>query len=141
MKNLALFSSFLLLPFLVPSKASFKQTMIVSNIAKKGGTLFIGWYNNAADFREPDKAVMQKKVPVGGRESVAIVFDDVPQGTYAVAIFLDENDNGKMDTNFFGIPKERYGFSNNVYPMMRAATFKESSFVVEKETSFTIKLK
>jgi len=39
--------------------------------------------------------------------------NDVPYGDYAVAIFHDENGNGKMDKNLLGIPVEAYGFSNN----------------------------
>ena len=34
-------------------------------------------------------------------------------GTYAVKLFHDANDNGRLDTNWIGIPKERFGFSNN----------------------------
>ena len=39
---------------------------------------------------------------------------DLPYGeNYTIAIFHDVNDNGKMDKNFVGVPKEPYGFSNN----------------------------
>lgn len=34
-------------------------------------------------------------------------------GIYAVAIYHDENANGKFDRNFIGLPEEGYGFSNN----------------------------
>ncbi|HPZ89719.1 MAG TPA: DUF2141 domain-containing protein, partial [Flavihumibacter sp.] len=60
-----------------------------------------------------------------------VPFDNIPDGTYAVSVFLDENDNGKLDANGFGIPKEDYGFSNNVRPLTRAANFNESKFVVK----------
>jgi len=36
----------------------------------------------------------------------------IPPGTYAIACYHDENDNGKLDTNFLGIPKEGTGASN-----------------------------
>jgi uncharacterized protein (DUF2141 family) len=39
-------------------------------------------------------------------------FEDIPPGTYALAVIHDENMNGKLDTNFLGMPKEGYGFSN-----------------------------
>ena len=38
---------------------------------------------------------------------------DIPPGTYAVKLHIDENENGELDTNFLGIPKEQYGISNN----------------------------
>jgi uncharacterized protein (DUF2141 family) len=37
----------------------------------------------------------------------------LPYGWYAVSVVQDQNKNNKLDTNFFGIPKEPYGFSNN----------------------------
>ena len=42
-----------------------------------------------------------------------IVFEKIPQGVYTVQLVHDENLNGKMDTNFLGIPQEGYGMSNN----------------------------
>jgi uncharacterized protein (DUF2141 family) len=118
-----------------------KQTLIVSKINGKKGRLYIAWYNKADDFKKTDKAVYSKVVEVTVKDNMPIVFENVPPGTYAIALFLDENRNGKMDTNFLGIPKEKYGFSNNVYPLMRAATYKEASFsVTDKEASINIQL-
>ncbi len=52
---------------------------------------------------------------------------EIPPGTYAIGVYIDENENGKLDTNFFGIPKEQYGFSNNTkafgIPKFEAAAF------------------
>ena len=47
-------------------------------------------------------------------QSVTWKIYDVPYGDYGIAVFHDENKNGKMDKNFVGIPLEPYGFSNNV---------------------------
>ena len=41
------------------------------------------------------------------------VFERIPFGDYGVKVYHDANANGKLDTNFMGIPKEAYGFSNN----------------------------
>src|SRR5688572_14316142 len=89
------------------------QSLLIENLDKRNGKLYIGWYNQAGDFRKPDKAVLKKIVAVTGSEAVSVLFENVPPGTYAIALFLDENDNGKIDTNFIGIPREKYGFSNN----------------------------
>lgn len=37
----------------------------------------------------------------------------LPPGRYAVQAFHDENGNGKIDQELFGIPKEGVGFSND----------------------------
>ena len=55
-------------------------------------------------------------------------FEDMPPGTYAMAVVHDENMNGKLDTNSAGIPKEGYGFSNNAKASMGAPSFDAASF-------------
>ena len=44
---------------------------------------------------------------------VIATFENLRLGTYALSLYHDENNNGMLDTNFFGIPKEPYGFSND----------------------------
>ena len=118
------------------------QTIVFNNLDKKEGKIYIAWYNKEEDFTKEDKIHLAKVVEVKDKNTVTVVFENILPGTYAIAAFFDQNGNGKMDTNFFGIPKEKYGFSNNVRPMMRAATFKEASFVVtNKENTISIKLK
>ena len=36
---------------------------------------------------------------------------ELPKGRYAIAVFQDENNNQKLDLNFFKIPKEKTGTS------------------------------
>jgi uncharacterized protein (DUF2141 family) len=55
-------------------------------------------------------------------------FEDIPPGTYALAVVHDENMNGKLDTNWLGIPKEGYGFSNDVKALLGAPSFSATSF-------------
>ena len=96
----------------------------------------------ALDFLKEEKVFMGKSVEINAKGFATISVENIASGTYAIAAFLDENGNGKMDINFLGIPKEKYGFSNNARPLMRAATFKEASFVVtNKENTIHIKLK
>ena len=58
-------------------------------------------------------------------------FEDVPPGTYAMAVVHDENMNGKLDTNWFGLPTEGYGFSNNAKAVLSAPSFSEASFTYD----------
>jgi uncharacterized protein (DUF2141 family) len=55
-------------------------------------------------------------------------FEDIPPGTYALAVIHDENMNGKLDTNWLGIPKEGYGFSNDAKALLGAPSFSAASF-------------
>lgn len=55
-------------------------------------------------------------------------FEDIPPGTYALAIVHDENMNGELDTKFLGIPTEGYGFSNDVRALLGPPSFSAASF-------------
>jgi uncharacterized protein (DUF2141 family) len=55
-------------------------------------------------------------------------FEDIPPGTYALAVIHDENMNGKLDTKWPGIPKEGYGFSNDAKGFLGPPSFSAASF-------------
>ena len=61
-------------------------------------------------------------------------FLDIPPGTYALAAVHDENMNGKLDTNWLGVPKEGYGFSNNAKAVLSAPSFSAATFIYDGET-------
>jgi uncharacterized protein (DUF2141 family) len=54
----------------------------------------------------------------------------VPQGEYAVAVFHDENRDGKLNRGIFGIPQEKYGFSNDARGVFGPANWREARFTV-----------
>lgn len=65
----------------------------------------------------------------------------LPFGEYAITLFVDFNGNKKIDKNFLGIPKEPYGFSNNVIGNMSAPTFDQAKFEFLGPTTKNIKLR
>ena len=68
-------------------------------------------------------------------------FLDIPPGTYALAVSHDENMNGKLDTNWLGIPREGYGFSNDARALLGAPAFSAASFQYDGQNpEFTISL-
>ena len=68
-------------------------------------------------------------------QSVTWRIDNVPYGDYGVAVFHDENSNGKMDKNFLGIPREPYGFSKNVRATFGPPKWGEAKFTVKASTA------
>ncbi len=66
----------------------------------------------------------------------------LPYGEYAIKVYHDENGNDKMDKRIFGIPIERYGFSNNARSAFGPPVYQEAVFTIdspEKEISITVK--
>ena len=57
--------------------------------------------------------------------------DSLRSGKYVLRFFNDNNENGKLDTNLFGIPKEEFGNSNNVKPKFGPPNFKDMIFRIE----------
>lgn len=55
-------------------------------------------------------------------------FPRVPAGVYAVSVFHDENLNGRLDTNWLGIPREGVGASNNPKRRMGPPKFAAAEF-------------
>ena len=89
---------------------------------------------------DPSKAIQKQRVAINNNKAI-VKFNSIPNGVYAVAVLHDENDDMKMDKNFVGIPKEGYGFSNNVMRLTGPPSFKEASFDLSKTKKIEIKVK
>ena len=75
-------------------------------------------------------------------QTVTWKLNDVPSGDYGIAVFHDENKNGKMDKNLLGIPMEAYGFSNNMRVTFGPPKWEKSKFVVKgPSTEVSIEVK
>jgi uncharacterized protein (DUF2141 family) len=91
-----------------------------------------------ADVLHSAMRVMVMKVP---SNEARCDFEAIPPGNYALVVLHDENMNGKFDTNWIGIPKEGYGFSNDAKTSLSAPSFKDASFLYNgKMLEMTISL-
>ncbi len=101
--------------------------ILVKGIASPEGRLFVGLFRPEDEFPRQKQAYQGVVVVVDNQEAVTR-FANVPDGTYAVAVYHDLNRNGELDRNLFGVPKEDYGFSNNARGSFGAPAFKEAAF-------------
>jgi uncharacterized protein (DUF2141 family) len=79
------------------------------------------------------------RVKTSGK-SRKFTFKGLPEGSYAVAIYQDENNNDNCDKNFFGVPTEAYAFSNDIRPLLSVPGYKDCSFQLNKSQTINIKL-
>lgn len=114
-------------------------TVNISNITNTKGHIELGLFNKEKGFLKEGSQFLKKKIKVAGN-SVKHTFHNLPKGNYAIAVYHDENQNNKCDTNFIGIPTEGYGFSNNFRPKLAAPTFNQAKVAVESNKSIDIKL-
>ncbi len=103
----------------------------VTNLATSAGVVQCVLFASADGFpSDLSRASAVVRVRPAAEDRAVCEFRDVLPGTYAVSMSHDENSNGHLDTNFLGIPTERWGISTDPEPFMRAPTFDESRFSV-----------
>ena len=115
-------------------------TLKVTGIENAKGQMSIALYDSADDFPGTEKYVKALFKDVDST-TFAYVFRDIPNGTYAIAIYHDLDSNDEMNKNWIGIPKEPYGFSNNAMGRMGPPDFEDAAFEVNGNIEVIIKLK
>lgn len=78
---------------------------------------------------------------VNTKRNLSFTFKNLESGSYAVALFHDKNSNEKLDTNFIGIPKEGFGFSNNPRVLTGPPSFNKASFELKTNSKLTKTIK
>jgi len=113
----------------------------VENVKVNQGKIMLAIYSEDQTFlSETTYRSIHHEVNEFGATTVEVT--DLPYGMYAISIYHDENNNGKLDTNFMKIPKEPYGFSNNARGMFGPPKVKEVQFsfsTMEQEIMIEIK--
>lgn len=101
----------------------------IPNIKNSTGNIVCGIFESPEGF--PNKFLSSARVIIIRKiqkTEAQCDFSDIPPGTYAIAVIHDEDMNGELDTNWFGVPTEGYGFSNTTIDEFGAPAFSASSF-------------
>ena len=99
----------------------------VQEVKASLGVMRIALYDSEANFLD-FKEVFASKVVPATKGTTKVVLDSLPAGTYAIALYQDQNNNGKMDKNWIGIPTEPLGFSNAQLRPFGPPRFKACAF-------------
>jgi uncharacterized protein (DUF2141 family) len=115
-------------------------TVHIIGLRSDKGKLYLSLYHSASGYpKDASAAYRLSSAPISGGKSV-ITLEAVPGGVYAMACYHDENDNGKIDNNLFGIPKEGTGASNNARGSWGPPKFDDAKFALDSDTTLTIKI-
>ncbi len=114
----------------------------VEGLRNSNGVVTLTLYpDDPTRFLKPKGSLYVTKVKAHARLAHACIFVPAP-GTYGLALYHDENANGKIDRNGLGIPKEGFGFSNNPRIFLSAPSLGKVRFTVTGGGSSTrIKMK
>ena len=97
----------------------------------KSGAIQVAVFNSADRFLE--HPCHQQAINVVAQDTVKASFR-LPPGEYSVAVYHDVNENQELDKNFFGIPDEAYGFSNDIRgSRMGPPTFDDTKIILDKK--------
>jgi len=114
--------------------------ILVTGFDSDQGKAKLALVNSRESFASEDAQFMGINSPVINRQARLTLH--IPCGEYAVKVFHDENGNDKLDTRIFGIPAERYGFSNNARGTLGPPDFSDARFVLDTaEHAISIEVK
>ena len=122
-----------LIPLLLASicataNAETPVTVTINNVTSDTGELVLSVYDSKKTWLK--KPVAQE---VRDAEDSVDIEIALPAGDYAFQVFHDLDGNGKMKTNFIGIPKEPTGVSNNAKGRFGPPKFKDAAVTVSAE--------
>ena len=136
MKSLLLL--FGLMSTLIPTNNP-QLTIKISNIEKIKGEIKVGIFDADTHFLKEGYAIKNYSIKVE-KNTAILTITDLPKGEYAVTMYHDQNSDNECNKNFIGIPKEPYGFSNNIKPKMSAPKYKDCKFDLSENKTLSIKL-
>ncbi|NNC36964.1 MAG: DUF2141 domain-containing protein [Acidimicrobiales bacterium] len=105
----------------------------VSNVKNSKGIIVADLHDDVKEnFLDWEKVVLRVRATAVEDETFFCM--PVPEpGNYSVAIYHDKNSNAFFDKNFLGLPKERFGMSNNPKFTTKSPKFEEATFAVPAE--------
>jgi uncharacterized protein (DUF2141 family) len=120
------------------SAQGYTLTVNVVKLRSDAGKLYLSLYNSGEGYPKNASAAFRLSTSVIQHGRARIVLDRIAAGTYAIACFHDENNNGKLDTNFFGKPTEGTGASNDARGSLGPPKFRDAKFAVDGNKTINI---
>lgn len=103
----------------------------VTGLKNDKGQVCIALYNSPDTFPVDEKHFRATCAGIVGK-TATIALPNIPPGQYAAFAFHDKDGDGKLKTNWLGIPKEGVGASRGAKGRMGPPKFKDAAFDVGK---------
>ncbi|EDM76090.1 hypothetical protein PPSIR1_41449 [Plesiocystis pacifica SIR-1] len=136
----ALLSTLAVAPEREPASEGAESRIVleVSELNNDAGRIVALLYTSATGFPRDTEACDDYRTAEISGGKARTSFSNLPAGTYAVLVFHDEDRNGKLKTNFIGMPKEGVGVTNNGSGLPR---FSKAKFEVSAGAAVTKKVR
>jgi len=116
-----------------------KIVVHIENINVLNGNLMIAIFDNEAEFKTKEKPVFADTLSID-KHSAETTFKNIPDGIYAVAVYHDENSDGKLNALKLGIPNEGIGFSGQIKSFLKAPKFNDCNFEITNDTTIVVSM-
>lgn len=126
----------------VPAGEGGRIVVHVTGLKSQKGKVIVALSKPGGIWPPMEEEEAFKGVEAGIKDHQArAAFEDLTWGEYALAAFHDENNNDRLDRNALGIPREDYGFSNNVRGFLGPPDFGKAKVSLDsRELVLEIKL-
>lgn len=112
-----------------PDEASVKLMVTVAGTRNSKGTVAITLYGDRPeDFLAPGRKIARIRVPISNGTAEGCLAPPRP-GSYAIAVYHDEDGDRDFDRTLIGLPAEGFGFSNNPATHFGLPRFEDVAFV------------
>jgi uncharacterized protein (DUF2141 family) len=102
------------------------------------GQILFALYDSEANHMEVTLKTAEAKVE---NEKAEVIIKNLKSGYYSFSYFHDVDSNGELDSNFMGIPKEPYGFSNGEKGRLGPPSFEDCKIKIENDLNIEISIK
>jgi uncharacterized protein (DUF2141 family) len=101
----------------------------IRGLRSRRGRVLVALFDRGAGFPlDLDLAHRSERAYIDDEASLEVVFYDIAPGKYAVAVLHDEDDDGRLSTDIFGIPTDGLGVSNFHASGYRRSGFEAAAF-------------
>ncbi len=102
----------------------------ISPVEKAAGKMMVAIYDSKDSFR---KSTAQASAMPATTGKMQFTFANLTAGDYAVLVYHDINDNGDLDTNMLGLPKEPWGASLEGKVLFGAPSWRKTQFTLDDD--------
>ncbi|RMF01430.1 MAG: DUF2141 domain-containing protein [Bacteroidetes bacterium] len=121
----------LVLGMLMPPTDTATLDLTITGLKGERGSLNLALFPRAGNFPEIDTDTYTARIEVTA-QTMTYRFTNLPRGRYALAVYQDLNNNGKMDKNLWGVPTEPYAFSGGAVAKWKAPDFADAAFELKE---------
>ncbi len=118
-------------------------TVAIKGIKNQKGQVCLRIFESERGFPLGNSSELKSQCTKITGNSLEQNFAGLKKGTYAIAVIDDQNGNNKLDRDFFGIPEEGFGISNNPTVSIKTGTpnFEKARFSLDQNKMVEIEMK